>query len=117
MKNVSNYKDSLSLKTVEELVEIILRKDDKEREKNKLIHALESKINGLKGIITTNDQVIKDKTEDIRELKTKVLRLTTERDNLETSYDFCRKQNSVLHLRIIILGVIVIIESLMLIFL
>lgn len=114
MKNVSNYKDSLSQKTVEELVEIILRKDDKEREKNKLIHALESKINGLKGIITTNDQVIKDKTEDIRELRTKVLCLTTNRDNLETSCDICKKQNIILRIIVSILGVIVIIESLIL---
>lgn len=48
MKNVNKYKDTLSQKTVEELVEIILRKDDKEKEKNKQISLLERKIKHYK---------------------------------------------------------------------
>lgn len=114
MKNVSNYKDSLSQKTVEELVEIILRKDDKEREKNKLIHALESRINSLKTLIACNDQEIKNQMKEIKDKRIEVLRLATKRDNLETNYDICRKQNVILRIIVSILGAIVIIESLIL---
>lgn len=114
MKNVSNYKDSLSLKTVEELVEIILRKDDKEHEKNKLISNLKRRINGLKGIIATNDQVIKDQMKENKDLRIKASNLTISRDNLRTTYDICRKQNTVLRIIVSILGAIVIIETLIL---
>lgn len=114
MKNVSNYKDSLSQKTVEELVEIILRKDDKEREKNKLISSLERKIHKFKTLIAFNDQKITDQIKEIEDLNTKVLNLTFNRDNLETSYDICRKQNTILRIIVSILGAVVIIESLIL---
>lgn len=42
------YKDSLSKKTVQELVEIIIRKDDKDKIKSKNIKLLENKIVILK---------------------------------------------------------------------
>lgn len=114
--NITMYKNTLSQKSVEELVEIILRKDDKEREKNKLISNLERRISGFKGLIATNDQMIKDHTKEIRDLSNKVLNLTFNRDNLKMSYDICRKQNTVLRLFVSILGAVVIIESLILIF-
>lgn len=115
MNKVSKkYKDSLSKKTVEDLIEIIIRKDDKEREKNKLISNLERKIHGFKSFIASNDQQIKDQMKEIEDLRTKVLRLTTDRDNLETSYDICRKQNIILRIIVSILGAIVIIETLIL---
>ena len=38
--NMTMYKNTLSQKSVEELVDIILRKDDKEKEKNKLINSV-----------------------------------------------------------------------------
>ena len=46
--NVNDYKRSLRLKSVDELINIILRKDDKEKEKNKQISQLERKIKHYK---------------------------------------------------------------------
>ena len=114
--NINSYKDSLRQKTVDELVEIILRKDDKEREKNKLISNLERRINGFKGLIATNDQMIKDQTKEIRDLKTKASNLTFNQDNLKMIVEICRKQNTVQRLFISILGAVVIIESLIILF-
>lgn len=49
MNKVSKkYKDSLSKKTVQELVEIIIRKDDKDKIKSKDIKLIESNIRKLK---------------------------------------------------------------------
>lgn len=115
-KVTKRYKDSLSQKTVDELVEIILRKDDKEREKNKLISNLERKIHEFKTFSAFDEQKITDQMKAIRDIRTEALRLATERDNLETSYDFCRKQNTVLRLLASTFGAVVIIETLMLIF-
>lgn len=116
MKNVSNYKDSLELKSVEELVEIILRKDDKEREKNKLISNLERKIHEFKTFTEVNEKRIEDQMKVIKDIKTEALRLVTERDDLQTLVKNCRKQNIVIDILISILGAVVIIESLILIF-
>lgn len=111
------YKDGLSKKTVQELIEIILRKDDKECKKNKLIHTLENKINGLKNLIEFNNEENKTQTKEITDLKSKVFHITTERDNLTESYNLYRKQNVILRIIVSILGAAVIIESLILKFL
>ena len=113
MKNVSNYKDSLSQKTVEELVEIILRKDDKEREKNKLISKLERKIHELKNSISETINNIDNAQSEIRKIKNEFRNLLIERDDLQIIIDDYRKQNTLLRRFISIFGaVIMIITSL-----
>lgn len=79
MKNVSNYKNSLSQKTVKELVEIILRKDDKEKEKNKQISQLERKIKHYK-------DYQKDSEDEIERLKQRY-------KLLENSYNIFKGDN------------------------
>ena len=116
MKNVSNYKDSLELKSVEELVEIILRKDDKEREKNKLISNLERKIHEFKNSISELTNSIDNARCEIRKTKNDFNNLVIERDNLQTIIKDCRKQDTILSIIVSILGAIVIIESLILTF-
>lgn len=44
----NKYRQTLKLKSVDELINIILRKDDKEKEKNKQISQLERKIKHYK---------------------------------------------------------------------
>lgn len=116
MKDVSNYKDSLSLKTVDELVEIILRKDDKEREKNKLISNLERRIYEFKNSISVFINNIDNAQCEIRKIKNEFKNLLIERDNLQTIVKDCRKQNVILRIIVSILGAIVIIETLILSF-
>lgn len=116
MKNVSNYKDSLSQKSVEELVEIILRKDDKERAKNKLISNLERKIHELKNSISETINNIDNVQDEICKIKNEFNNLVIERDNLQMIIESCRKYNTVLRLLISVLGAVVTIESLILIF-
>ena len=74
--NVSDYKRSLRLKSVDELINIILRKDDKEKEKNKQIAQLERKIKHYKDYqkdseneIKKINNIIKDKNSAINELR------------------------------------------------
>lgn len=114
--NINNYKDSLRQKTVEELVEIILRKDDKEREKNKLISNLERRIHELKNNISVFINNIDNAQSEIRKIKNEFRNLLIERDNLQTIVKGCRKQNTVLRLFISILGAVIIIESLIILF-
>lgn len=116
MKNVSNYKDSLSLKTVEELVEIILRKDDKEHEKNKLISKLERRIYEFKNNISELTNNIDNAQCQILKIKNDFRNLLIERNNLQTIIEDCRKQNTILRLFISILGAVIIIESLIILF-
>lgn len=114
MKKVSNYKDSLSQKTVDELIEIILRKDDKERAKNKLISNLERRIHEFKNSISETINNIDKVQNEICKIKNEFKNLLIERDNLQTIVGRYRKQNIVLRLLISILGVVVIIETLIL---
>ena len=114
MKNISNYKDSLSQKTVEELVEIILRKDDKEREKNKLISNLERRIHDYKNNIFETINNIDKVQDEICKIKNEFKNLLIERDNLQIIIGRYRKQNIVLRFLISILGAIVIMETLIL---
>ena len=116
MKNVSNYKDSLSQKTVEELVEIILRKDDKEREKNKLISKLERRIHEFKNSISETINNIDNTQSEIRKIKNEFRNLLIERDDLQIIVEDYRKQNTVLRRFISILGAVIIIESLIILF-
>ena len=118
MKNISNYKDSLSLKTVEELVEIILRKDDKEREKNKLISNLERKIHEFKHSISELINNVDNVRGELCKIKNDFDNLIIERDNLQRTIERYRKQNTVQRRFISIFGaVIMIITSLIILFL
>lgn len=86
--NTGNYKHSLEIKSVDELVSIILRKDDKEKEKNKQIAQLERKINEYKKhqkeledeLDTTND-TIRLRTERVNTLKNNYTSLLNKYDN------------------------------------
>ena len=58
----NKYRQTLRLKSVDELINIILRKDDKEKEKNKQISQLERKIKHYK-------DYQKDSEDEISQLK------------------------------------------------
>jgi flagellar biosynthesis chaperone FliJ len=118
MNKVSKkYKDSLSQKTVDELIEIILRKDDKEREKNKFISNLERKIHEFKNDTSELINNVDNLRDEICKIKDDFNNLLIERKDLQIIVDGCRKQNTVLCLLISILGAVVIIESLIILFL
>ena len=118
MKNVSNYKDSLRQKTVDELVEIILRKDDKEREKNKLISNLERRIHYYKNSISETINNIDKVQDETYKIKNEFRNLLIERDNLQRIVERCRKQNTIQRRFISIFGVVImIITSLIILFL
>ena len=112
MKNVSNYKDSLSQKTVDELVEIILRKDDKEHNKNKQISALELKINHLKRDIVELSSDINSFNKRYKEITTEAHNFELNYQRVKTAYDKAVTQNTILRIIIALLGAIAIIELL-----
>lgn len=111
------YKTSLKLKTVDELVDIILRKDDKERAKNKLISNLERKIHELKNSISETINNIDNAQSEIRKIKNEFRTLLIERNDLQIIVKDYRKQNTILRRFISIFGaVIMIITSLIILF-
>lgn len=112
----NKYRQTLRLKSVDELINIILRKDDKEREKNKLISNLERKIHEFKDSISELVKNIDDTRCEIHKIKNVVTNLINERDNLKIKYNSRKQQNTVLRLIINILGAIIIIESLIILF-
>lgn len=106
------YKTSLKTKTVDELVEIILRKDDKEKEKNKQISFLERKICSLK-------YSIKELTKDADSFNKRYQDIATEAHNSEinrqhfaSKYDKVLARNAFLRILIALVGVVAIIELL-----
>lgn len=106
------YKNTLNQKSVEELVDIIFRKDDKEKEKNKLISTLERKINRLKhDIVELNSDVdlFKERCQDIA---TKAHNSELNYQRITTAFDKANTQNGILRIIIALLGAIVIIEFL-----
>lgn len=115
MKNVSNYKDSLKLKTVDELINIILRKDDKEKEKNKLISNLERRICNYKKYQDNIEKEMSDSIKSLEKANRKLEYLRNEVNDVVTHYNAYKRQNSLLRFVITGLGAIVIIEFLALI--
>lgn len=113
MNKVSKkYKDSLSQKTVEELVEIILRKDDKERNKNKQISTLERKINHLKRDIVELNSDIDSFNKRYQDVATKAHNSELDYQRITSAYDKAVTQNTILRVIIALLAVIAIIELL-----
>ena len=106
--NVSDYKRSLRLKSVDELINIILRKDDKEKEKNKQIAQLERKINNYKKH--------QKELENELDIANNTINLRTERFNtlknnytsLLNKYDNCSLMSKFYKIIIILLVVVLI---------
>lgn len=115
MKNVSNYKDSLKLKTVDELVDIILRKDDKEKEKNRQISNLERKINSYKEYLDDMEKGMSNNDKYLKEINRKLEYFRIEVNDVVAHYNAYKRQNSLLRLVIGGLGAIAIVEFLALI--
>lgn len=109
------YKTSLKLKTVDELVDIILRKDDKEKEKNRQISNLERKIHSYKEHLDNIEKKLSDNDKSLETANRKLEYLKNEVNDVVTHYNAYKRQNSLLRLAISGLGAIAIIEFLALI--
>lgn len=106
------YKNTLNQKNVEELVDIILRKDDKERNKNKQIANLERKINRFKHDIAELSTDINSFNERYKEIATEAHNSELNYQRIKTTYDKAVTQNTILRVIIALLGIIAIIELL-----
>lgn len=106
------YKNTLNQKSVEELVDIILRKDDKEKEKNKLISILERKINRLKRDIEGLNTTIAASDKRYQDISTEAHNSELNCQRITTAFDKATTQNFILRVIIALLGVIAIIELL-----
>ena len=109
------YKTSLKLKTVDELVDIILRKDDKEKEKNKLISNLERRICNYKKYQDDMEKEMSDSNKSLEKVNRKLEYLKNEVSDVFKHYNAYKRQNSLLRLAISGLGAIAIVEFLALI--
>lgn len=106
------YKNTLNQKSVEELVDIILRKDDKERNKNKQIANLERKINRLKRDIERLNTTIAASDKSYRDISTEAHNSELNYQRITTAFDKATTQNFILRVIIVFLGAIAIIELL-----
>lgn len=76
----NKYRQTLRLKSIDELINIILRKDDKEKEKNKQISQLERKIKHYK-------DYQRDSEDEISRLKQSYKLLEISRNNFKDDND------------------------------
>lgn len=106
------YKTSLKLKTVDELVEIILRKDDKEREKNKQMNRLERKICSLKRSLDEATEEIAVCNKQYEDATSNAHRIELNRQLVTRQFNKALTQNTILRVLIALLGAVVIIELL-----
>ena len=83
-EDTNKYHLSLKLKSVDELVDIILRKDDKERNKNQQIAQLERKIKHYKDYQKDSEKEIAELRNNINRKEVLVNTLRQENDNLFT---------------------------------
>lgn len=109
------YKTSLKLKTVDELVDIILRKDDKEKEKNRQISNLERKIHSYKEYLDNIEKKLSDSNKSLEKAIRKLEYLKNEVSDVFKHYNAYKRQNSLLRLAIGGLGAVAIVEFLALI--
>lgn len=110
--NMTMYKNTLSQKSVEELVDIILRKDDKERNKNKQIANLERKINHLKRDIVELNADVDSFNKRYQDIATEAHNSELNCQRITTAFDKAISQNVILRIIIALLGAIAIIELL-----
>lgn len=106
------YKNTLNQKSVEELVEIILRKDDKEREKNKQINRLERKICSLKHNVEEFIKEVESFNKRYQDIATEAHNSEINCQRIASKYDKALTQNTILRVLIALLGAVAIIELL-----
>lgn len=78
----NKYRQTLRLKSVDELINIILRKDDKEKEKNKQISQLERKIKHYKDYQRDSENEISQLKQENKVLKGDIDFLKNDNDAL-----------------------------------
>jgi septal ring factor EnvC (AmiA/AmiB activator) len=81
-EDTKKYHLSLKLKSVDELVDIILRKDDKEKEKNKQISQLERKIKHYKDYQKDTENEIAQIKQDCKRLEHTIDVLKKDNENM-----------------------------------